>query len=233
MLRVGSAVRLTLDCLFPQSCIGCGRPGSYFCARCETQLPWIFPPLCPRCGRPQASAILCPVCAQTASALSVIRSPLRFEGAARRAIHELKYHNLRAIAPTLAAYLVRTLQDTGYEPDIIVPVPLHSRRARRRGYNQSLLLAREVGRETCTPVSADALSRVREGTSQVHTANVEERRQNVSGAFVCSSDASVSGRRILVIDDVCTTGATLESCAVTLRRAGAIDVQGLTVAREV
>jgi predicted amidophosphoribosyltransferase len=156
---------LVLDCLFPQSCIGCGRPGRYFCARCEAQLPWIFPPLCPRCGRPQASAILCPVCAQTMSAISVIRSPLRFEGAARRAIHELKYHNLRAIAPTLAAYLVRTLRDTGYKPDLIVPVPLHPARARRRGYNQSLLLAREVGRATCTPVSADALARVREGTS--------------------------------------------------------------------
>jgi competence protein ComFC len=166
------------------------------------------------------------------SAISVIRSPLRFEGAARRAIHELKYHNLRAIAPTLAAYLVRTLRDTGYKPDLIVPVPLHPARARRRGYNQSLLLAREVGRATCTPVSSDALARVREGTSQVHTTSVEARRQNVSGAFACN-DASVSGRRILVVDDVCTTGATLESCAATLRSAGAIDVQGLTVAREV
>jgi len=232
VLRVGSAVRLALDCLFPQSCIGCGRPGSYFCARCETQLPWIFPPLCPRCGRPQASGILCPVCAQTTSAVSIIRSPLRFDGAARRAIHQLKYHNLRAIAPTLATYLVRTLRDADYKPDLIVPVPLHPGRARRRGYNQSWLLAREVGRETCTPISADALARVRDGASQVHTTSVEARRQNVSGAFACN-DSSVSGRRILVIDDVCTTGATLESCAVALRSAGAVDVGGLTVAREV
>ncbi len=202
------------------------------CAHCESQLPWIFPPLCPRCGRPQASGILCPTCAQTTSAISVIRSPLRFEGVARRAIHELKYRNLRAIAPTLATYIVRNLRDAGYEPDIIVPVPLHPRRARRRGYNQSFLLAREVAKETCTPVSADALARVKEGASQVHTTSIEERRQNVSGAFACN-EATVSGKRILVIDDVCTTGATLESCAAALRSAGAFDVWGLTVAREV
>lgn len=202
------------------------------CARCESQLPWVFPPLCPRCGRPQASGILCSSCAQATGAISVIRSPLRFEGVARRALHELKYRNLRAIAPTLATYLVRSLRDTGYEPDIIVPVPLHPRRARRRGYNQSFLLAREVAKETCTPLSADALARVREGTSQVHTTSVEERRQNVSGAFACNN-TSVTGRQVLVVDDVCTTGATLESCAVTLRGAGAVDVWGLTVAREV
>ncbi len=202
------------------------------CAHCESQLPWIFPPLCPRCGRPQASGILCLTCAQTTGAISVIRSPLRFEGVARRAIHELKYRNLRAIAPTLATYLVRGLRDAEYEPDIIVPVPLHPGRARRRGYNQSFLLAREVAKETCTPVSADALVRVREGTSQVHTTSVEERRQNVSGAFACN-EATVSGKRVLVVDDVCTTGATLESCATALRSAGASDVWGLTVAREV
>ena len=202
------------------------------CAHCESQLPWIFPPLCPRCGRPQASGILCPACAQTPGAISAIRSPLRFEGVARRAIHELKYRNLRAIAPTLAAYLVRGLRDAGYEPDIIVPVPLYPGRARRRGYNQSLLLAREVGSKTHTPVSANSLARVREGTSQVHAASVKARRQNVSGAFACN-DATVSGKRILVVDDVCTTGATLESCALALRSAGAIDVWGLTVAREV
>ncbi len=202
------------------------------CAHCESQLPWIFPPLCPRCGRPQASGILCPTCAQTPGAISVIRSPLRFEGVARRAIHELKYRNLRAIAPALATYLVRSLREAGYKPDIIVPVPLYPGRARRRGYNQSFLLAREVAKETCTPVSADALARVREGTSQVHTTSVEERRQNVAGAFACN-EATVSGKRILVVDDVCTTGATLESCAVALRSAGASDVWGLTVAREV
>ena len=232
MLRFDGVVDRALNVLFPQSCIGCGRTGSYVCTLCERQLPRIVPPVCPRCGCPQASTILCPVCAQTAGTISAIRSPFRFESIARKAIHELKYHNLRAIAPTLAGYLVTCLSETGYEPDMITPVPLHSTRMRQRGYNQSFLLACEVGRRTGIPVSSEALTRVKAGTSQVRTSSMEERRRNVSDAFTCNSSL-ISGKRILVIDDVCTTGATLESCAQSLQRAGAIEVQGLTVAREI
>ncbi|MBN1857252.1 MAG: ComF family protein [Dehalococcoidia bacterium] len=176
--------------------------------------------------------MLCPVCARTTGAIYSIRSPFRFDSIARKAIHQLKYHNLRALAPTLAAYMVASLNETGYEPDMIVPVPLHAARLRQRGYNQSLLLAREIEKRTKIPVCSDALTRIKEGTSQVRTPNMEERKRNVSDAFACNSPL-ISGKRILVVDDVCTTGATLESCAQSLRRAGAIEVQGLTVAKEI
>ena len=232
MLRFDNAVDQALDILFPRSCIGCGRIGSYLCALCESRLPRVIPPVCPRCGRPQASDILCPACAQTTGTISSIRSPFRFEGAARKAIHQLKYHNLRAIAPTLAEYMVACLDETGYKPDLIVPVPLHSTRLHHRGYNQSSLLAHEVGKKTGIPVSSDSLSRIREGTSQVRTSSIEERRQNVLDAFACNI-LLISDKRVLLIDDVCTTGATLESCALSLKGAGAIEIQGLTVAREI
>jgi len=156
----------------------------------------------------------------------------RFDGVARRAIIELKYHNLRAIAPTLSAYLDARLRDEDVAPELIVPVPLHPKRLRHRGYNQSALLARELGVLQGINVSEHSLMRTREGGSQVSTRSAEARRDNVAGAFACT-DAGVSGKRILVVDDVCTTGATLEACASALRDAGSAEVWGLTVAREV
>ena len=128
--------------------------------------------------------------------------------------------------------MVACLDETGYKPDLIVPVPLHSTRLHHRGYNQSSLLAHEVGKKTGIAVSPDSLSRIREGTSQVRTSSIEERRQNVLDAFACNSLLN-SDKRVLLIDDVCTTGATLESCALSLKGAGAIEIQGLTVAREI
>jgi len=156
----------------------------------------------------------------------------RFDGVARRAIIELKYHNLRAIAPTLSAYLAARLRDEDFEPELIVPVPLHPKRLRRRGYNQSALLARELGVLRGIGVSERSLTRTRDSDSQVRTRTAEARKDNVAGAFACT-DAAVSGKRILVVDDVCTTGATLEACASALRDAGSTEVRGLTVAREV
>ena len=150
----------------------------------------------------------------------------------RHAIHELKYHNLRAIAPTLAAYLVAYASETNTVCDLIVPVPLHPQRKHRRGYNQAQLLAHEIGEATGMPLSIRSLRRTKAGTSQARTGSMSERRRNVADAFSCT-DASISGKRILLIDDVCTTGATLEACAVALCAAGASDVSGLTVAREV
>jgi len=115
---------------------------------------------------------------------------------------------------------------------MIVPVPLHPSRRRRRGYNQAELLAVALGRELGTPVNPGALVRTGGETSQARTHDVKERRRNVSSAFVCTDESCVD-KRILIVDDVCTTGATLEACATALRSAGAAEVFGLTVAREV
>ena len=116
--------------------------------------------------------------------------------------------------------------------DVLVPVPLHSRRLRERGYNQSALLAAEVGKRNGLPVVTDSLVRLRHTKAQVKTAGAEERQRNLAGAFGCRN-AKLAGRRVLVVDDVCTTGATLNSCATALRAAGAASVWGLALAREV
>ncbi|MFW6102830.1 MAG: ComF family protein, partial [Chloroflexota bacterium] len=187
--------------------------------------------VCPVCGAPRPSESLCPSCASHTMSISSIRSVFRLEGAIRRAIHELKYNNLRAIAPTLSAYLTRYVAGTDCKADLIIPVPLHSSRRRHRGYNQSELLATALARDTGIPLNSNALRRTRKTASQVGSHTAHARLLNVEGAFSCNDD--VRSRRILLIDDVCTTGATLESCAAALRREGAVDVWGLTVAREI
>jgi ComF family protein len=164
--------------------------------------------------------------------LDGIRSPLRFEETVRQAIHDFKYRNLRALALPLAQILSEYLCDNPMPADALVPVPLHSHRLRERGYNQSALLARELARLTGLPLIDGELIRFRDSGAQVMASSVSTRWSNVAGAFGCR-DEKIYGKRILLIDDVCTTGATLDSCSVALKAAGAVSVWGLTVAREV
>jgi ComF family protein len=190
------------------------------------------PPFCPRCGRPQASGIVCPSCWQRPTEIDGIRSPFRFDEVVRKSIHELKYRNLKAISPCLAELLADYLKENSLPGEALVSVPLHPRRLRERGYNQSGLLARELGKRIGLPVIEDCLIRVKQAQPQVRAVDVEERRSNVADAFVCR-DERVKGKETILIDDVCTSGATLESCAAVLKNRGATSVWGLTLAREI
>jgi len=192
----------------------------------------LIPPLCPGCGKPQASGILCPICRQRQTEIDGIRSPFRFAEVIREAIHQLKYRNLKAISPCLAALLADYLQSNPLPGEALVPVPLHPRRLRERGYNQSSLLARELGKLINLPVIEDCLIRIKEAQPQVRTATVEDRRKNVIDAFMCQNGKG-GGKQIILVDDVCTSGATLESCASALKSEGATSVWGLTLAREI
>jgi ComF family protein len=189
-------------------------------------------PLCPKCGRPQPSATLCPGCLSWQAEINGIRSPFRFEGVIRQAIYELKYRNLRAIAKLLARLLGDYLVSNPVPGEILVPVPLHPKRLRERGYNQSRLLAQELGKLTNLPVVDDCLVRQRHALPQARTSTVAERRSNVADAFSCR-DQRLRGKQVLLIDDVSTSGATLDACARALKGAGAISVWGLVLAREI
>jgi len=223
---------LTIDSFFPRRCVGCGKVGGFLCLDCRKNLPKLLPPLCPKCGRPQASGIMCPGCRQSQTEIDGIRSAFRFDEVIRQAIHQLKYHNLKAISSCLAELLADYLQLNPLPGEAIVPVPLHPRRLKERGYNQSELLAKELGRLANLPVIRDCLIRVKEARPQVKASDVGERRKNVASAFICR-DEKVSGKQIILVDDVCTSGATLESCALALKSKGAITVWGLTLAREI
>lgn len=202
--RLGAAV---LDLIFPPRCAGCGRVGSLLCSACQAQM---------RAARP------IPVYAPNLRAVSAAV----FGGPWRHAIHALKYEGQRALAPALAAFLPPLPE--GAQPDLIVPVPLFPGREKWRGYNQSALLAEALGARLGLDVCADALRRVRDTRSQVGLSR-QERQRNVSDAFTARADR-VAGRRVLLVDDVVTTGATLSACAASLYRAGAAEVWAATLA---
>jgi ComF family protein len=223
---------IALDLLFPRWCVGCGREGDFLCSDCLRSLARITPPLCPRCGRPQLSAVLCPVCVGWEAAIDGIRAPFKFDGAIRQAIHELKYNNLRAIAPLLGQWLGDYLEANPLPVDVLVPVPLHRQRLRERGYNQSRLLALELSRLSGLPLVEDCLVRELYTTPQARTTSVDERRNNVADAFSCR-DRRLKDKQVLLIDDVATSGATLDACARALKESGASSVWGLVLAKEI
>ncbi len=187
------------------------------------------PPLCECCGREVGAGNRCQDCARARPRIDGIRACSRFEGAVRHAVHRLKYNGQRGLAEPLANFLEKTAHGLP-GADAIVPVPLHPSRQRQRGYNQSALLSRELGRRLGLPV-VDAVCRVRQTQDQIGLAR-RQRQDNVKGAFACPQPELASARNLLLVDDVCTTGSTMVACAEPLLRAGAASVWGLVVARQ-
>lgn len=229
VVRIGGTA---LNLLFPKWCVGCGKEGELICQSCRQSLPRVMPPLCPKCGRPQSSGKLCSNCVSWQAEIDGIRSSFRFDGVIRQAIHQLKYRNLRTLAAPLARLMNNYLVLNPLPGEVLVPVPLHRKRLRERGYNQSSLLARGLGKLHNLPVIDNCLIRQRPSPPQARTSTVDERQSNVADAFACC-DQRLKDKQVLLIDDVATSGATLDACAKALKEAGASSVWGLTLAREI
>jgi ComF family protein len=172
---------------------------------------------------------LCRDCRVRPLTIAGIRSVVYLDGPLRKAIHRLKYTGIMALSEPLAQYMADYLTANPLAVDVVVPVPLHHRRQRERGFNQSVLLARGVAAASGLDVDERALARIRATVPQVGL-DIYERRVNVMGAFEAHGNR-VEGRRVLVVDDVCTTGATLEACGQALTAAGARSVWGFALAR--
>ncbi len=175
--------------------------------------------------------MICSRCARSRPTFEGLRSPYVFQGGARELVHGLKYNHQTVLAEPMADLLLRFLGRESLPVDVLVPVPLFPRRLRIRGYNQSALLAGALARRLRLPADDRTLVRVRSTASQAETRNVEERRVNVRGAFACRG-RRLAGKCVLLIDDVSTTGATLDACARALREAGIASVWALTFAHE-
>lgn len=228
---VGKLGHAALELLFPSRCMGCDRGGTFLCDGCIDGLPRADSPRCIRCWSAQAGFELCPECHAAPPPFDGLRSAFLYRGLAASLIRGLKYRGVTALAPVMGSLLAEAALDYDLEADIIVPVPLSGLRHRTRGYNQASELAKHLGLELDVPMRPRALERTRHTSPQARTSDARERRRNVQGAFRCE-DPAVEGNRILVIDDVTTTGATLAECADALCRAGAASVWCLTFARE-
>ena len=223
---------MALDVLFPRTCVSCNKQNGYLCDEClANKTTPLKPPWCDRCGLPAKAGSQCAFCRDHPPTLAGLRTAYAFEGALREAVLSLKYRGLRAAGEELGDLLARFVVDHPLPVDVIVPVPLHPRRLKERGYNQAEVIARPLGEATSLAVTPAALQRTVWTEPQARMENRTHRAQNLNGAFAARAEL-VAGRRVAVVDDVCTTGATLNACADALTAAGAVSVWGLTLARE-
>lgn len=227
---VSLAWRRTLDLVFPPRCVGCRSFGSFLCPDCLAAMPRAQPPRCPVCWMP-GDGDVCRRCGNRPFAFEAARCPFVYEGAAREAVHALKYEGVAAIAEVMARAMAECLEKWAPPATALVPVPLTGRRRRGRGYNQSQVVARELSRLSGLPLAAGVLIRRRGAPPQARAVDEAARRANVADAFAVRRPGRLSGP-LLLVDDVMTSGATLDACARALRRAGHRAVYALTFARE-
>lgn len=229
-----------LDFVFPPLCHVCRKyiphAGTlHICPACREQMPAPPHPLCTVCGIPFPGAgddHPCSSCLKTPPAYSAARAALIHGGPGRSLIHAFKYNAKTHLRRPLALLVIENVSDfiLSRRPDLVVPVPLHVKRLRSRGFNQALLVGELLAREWHLPLQRQALKRVRWTEPQINLA-AELRRDNVRGAFSVPDTSGVAGKRILLVDDVCTTGSTVEECARVLVKAGAAEVLVVTISR--
>lgn len=225
-LTLARAGRFILDAVYPPSCALCGRAGVFLCAACEASLPRADGKRCPRCWLPLHQ----PHC-DPEPAFAALRSRYRYVDDVRKLVHRLKFSRLSSLAEPLGTLLAELVIDEGGVADALVPVPLRTMGERERGYNQAALLAKQAAKVLGIPV-IEPLQRRGAATVQAKTKSAEQRRLNVEGAFSLRKGRDVAGMSLLLVDDVATTGATLDACARALLDAGAVAVSAVTLARE-
>ena len=218
-----------VDWLLPPRCGGCGEPGARWCLKCQSEVVKITPPICEVCGSSQRSEGICPRCTAMPPLYTALRSWAGFSGPLRNAIHRLKYDRDMALGETLARPLIDCLTDTHWQIDLVVPVPIGPSRRNERGYNQAALLARPVALYHGLAYRPRVLRKKRDTHSQVGL-TIEQRRANVRDAFI-AEEKDVRETHVLLVDDVSTSGATLNACAQALVEAGAKNIYCLTLAR--
>jgi ComF family protein len=229
------------DTLFPARCAACRDPVGVhgaLCARCWAEMHFIADPLCYRCGLPfehgMPEGALCGRCMAEPPAYAEARAVFRYDGSSRAQVLALKYYDKTQLAPVFGAWLARAGREYQGRVHAILPVPLHYWRLLARRYNQAALLAHALAQETQLPVWPDALMRIRATAAQAGLTR-KGREDNVRGAFKVPAPKRqrLKGASVLLVDDVMTTGATLNACSRALHDAGVRDVYVLTLARTV
>jgi ComF family protein len=228
---IQKALSTVTDLLFPPRCVHCSSNGSLFCARCVADSPLLAEiTTCRRCALP-APGDICDACFTKPPPLDLSLAVFAYDSPIRDAVTAFKYNDIRALAPVLAGFMNERLPErVKQEVSVVIPVPMAAARLRSRGYNQAELLARRLCNASLMDMASGLLTRANSTNQQAHAGSLEQRAENVKEAFTASSDAE--DLRILLVDDVMTTGSTLNACARALKTAGAVWVGALVLARE-
>nr|WP_175443937.1 ComF family protein [Nitrosospira sp. Nsp13] len=217
-----------IQTLFGQYCLLCGTASNgNLCAPCRDSLPHLPFNHCLVCALPMAESCVCGACLAKPPAFDRTVAALSYAFPVNALIHSLKYQTNLPMAPVLADLLLARIDKDSF-PNFIVPMPLHPVRLRERGFNQALEIARKVSKRCGIPLLPDACKRIKDTVSQAELP-WKEREKNIRGAFTCETD--LTGKHIAMLDDVMTTGATLNELAKVLRKHGAVHVSGWVVAR--
>ncbi len=240
MIQVKQLFTALLDLILPPTCHIChsfipNAGALHICPTCRDQLPLVTSPLCPLCGIPFigiGNDHRCGKCLSNPPHFDAARAHFLYEGSIRDLIHSFKYNRLTHLRSPLALMTLEGIHTflTAQDIHLIVPVPLHRSRLRQRGFNQAVLLGRVIARDLSLPMVPDALIRTRQTEPQIEL-SAAERRVNVKGAFSVKKTECIAGKRVLLLDDVMTTGSTMDECAKELKKAGATTVIAVTVAR--
>ncbi len=226
-----------LDVVLPPRCLACGdmvAESGALCGDCWSDLTFLGDPCCLQCGYPFeldfGEPVRCGACLAKPPAYDRARAAFAYEDPIRSMVISLKHADRTDLVPGLARWLTRAAGPLIDDADLVTPVPLHPKRLRQRRFNQAAMLAQALSRSSGVPYASMLIRRRRDTRSQGHL-SPEARRRNVEHAFRIDEPDKVAGRRILLVDDVLTTGATLEACATNLKRAGAARVDAVTLAR--
>jgi ComF family protein len=226
-MSISLALRRVISALLPQDCLLCAAPGGggLLCPACLADLPMLASPRCPVCAAPTPNGNVCGACLKSPPAFDATVAVWRYGFPVDRLIQALKFEHRLAIAGFFAQAMASGLRPTA---DLIIPVPLSDARLKERGFNQAVEIARPLARATAVPLDLAACRRT-EATAPQSRLPWKERRRNVRNAFQCGLD--LTGRSVIVVDDVMTTGATLDEVARTLKHHGAAKVTNWVVAR--
>lgn len=218
------------DWVYPPTCASCGLLGYRFCPECLSKVNPINFDYCIYCGDKKIeNQNLCGNCENQKFAYKDSASWAEYEGSIREAIHDLKYHNNLGLGDFFSPYLIQLIEKKNWHFDLVVPVPLSKGRMKQRGFNQAALVAKPISRYFRVPFSGSALIRTKETPSQIDL-SAHERITNLRDAFF-GNTAKLKGKKVVIVDDIITTGSTMKYCSQSLLDSGASEVYAISIAR--
>lgn len=224
-----------LDTLFPKFCLNCGREGSFLCQDCFSLLEVLDRQYCPFCTTVVSDRKTCSKCKRSKYLEGLYCAGSYDNFILKKLINQFKYEPyIKEISEILSsliiAHFINSNNQNNFSNFILIPVPLYIKKLKQRGFNQAEEIAKKLSETLKIPLVSNCLSKKQETSPQVNLKG-KEREENIKGVFFCQKSEAVKGRKILLVDDVLTTGSTMEECALTLKKAGAKEVWGVAVAR--